>query len=627
MNIKKQHNFFHLLVMFMTVILVVTTVIPAWPVQANGSLAPSPLAAPVAIYGDSLASNWQDWSWDATRNFGNSSPVQSGSKSISVAFSKAWAAIYLRHSTGLSTAGYTHLEFYIHGGTSGSQRMKIIANNNTSKTYSVTAPANSWGKVSVPLADLGSPAALVDLWFQDATGTVIPKFYIDSINLVDLNTTAPTPTAVPSKVPTLAPTTPPTLLAPTKVPTLAPTLAPTTPPTAPTSGTAVYTDQLASGWQNWSWNTSVNLAATSPVQSGSRSIAATFTSGWAALYLHTDAGISTAGATGLRFWVHGGSTGGQRLVIAANKNNNAAVQVSPKANLWTQVDVSLSALGSPAVIYDLWWHDSTGGAQAVFYIDTISLISNGTTLPTPTAQPTTPPTTGTKYFTTLPPGSKLPSDAECAAMIKRRPENKRMNPTFNNTLANQKLASDFFSGGDSRANTEIAVRVTGNFTGTTDEILQWAACKWGIDEDIVRSQAAQESWWQQTTLGDWTTNSSLCAPGFPIGANGTAGQCPESFGILQNRYPYEKSAWPGMRTSTAFNADVAYAHWRACYEGYETWLNQVERGKTYGAGDTWGCVGRWFAGRWYTAPANDYINKVKNYLNIRVWEQAYFQEP
>ena len=48
------------------------------------------------------------------------------------------------------------------------------------------------------------------------------------------------------------------------------------------------------------------------------------------------------------------------------------------------------------------------------------------------------------------------------------------------------LATDIFGGSDPRANTEIAARVTGNFTGTTDMILQWAACKWGIDEDIVR---------------------------------------------------------------------------------------------------------------------------------------------
>jgi autotransporter family porin len=239
----------------------------------------------------------------------------------------------------------------------------------------------------------------------------------------------------------------------------------------------------------------------------------------------------------------------------------------------------------------------------------------------------TPTPSGSKYFTTLPPGSQLPSDAECAAMIKRRPENKRVNATYNATKGDQKLASNFFTGGDPRANTQIAVRVSGNFSGTTDEILQWVACKWGIDEDIVRAQAAVESWWRQDTKGDWTSDASRCAPGHGLGVDGRAGQCPESFGILQNRYPYEQSAWPGIYNSTAFNADTGYAHWRACFEGYETWLNNVERGQNYAAGDTWGCVGRWFAGRWHTQPAEDYINRVKDYLNTRVWESSGFQEP
>ncbi|MBE0695759.1 MAG: hypothetical protein IH586_02440, partial [Anaerolineaceae bacterium] len=96
------------------------------------------------------------------------------------------------------------------------------------------------------------------------------------------------------------------------------------------------------------------------------------------------------------------------------------------------------------------------------------------------------------HFATLPTGSKLPSDADCAASVKAKPENKRMNKTYNATKGSQNVGSIFASG----AGTSIYnSRITGNFTGTTDEILQWAACKWGIDEDIVRAQAATESWW------------------------------------------------------------------------------------------------------------------------------------
>ena len=45
-------------------------------------------------------------------------------------------------------------------------------------------------------------------------------------------------------------------------------------------------------------------------------------------------------------------------------------------------------------------------------------------------------------------------------------------------------------------------RVTGNFTGTTDEIIQWVACKWGVDEDAVRAQIIKESYWYQSNVGD-----------------------------------------------------------------------------------------------------------------------------
>ena len=112
-----------------------------------------------------------------------------------------------------------------------------------------------------------------------------------------------------------------------------------------------------------------------------------------------------------------------------------------------------------------------------------------------------------------------------------------------------------------------------------------------------------------------------------MGADGRPGLCPQSYGILQNRYPYARSAWPGIQRSTAMNADTAYAIWRACFEGYELWLNDVDRGRPYGEGDAWGCAGRWFSGRWHTQPAESYIAKVKAYLADRVWERPDFQEP
>ncbi|HMH93542.1 MAG TPA: hypothetical protein VK586_20985 [Streptosporangiaceae bacterium] len=83
------------------------------------------------------------------------------------------------------------------------------------------------------------------------------------------------------------------------------------------------------------------------------------------------------------------------------------------------------------------------------------------------------------------------------------------------------------------------------------------------------------------TLGDWGSDTSACPPGHQPGADGEAGQCPQSYGVLQNRYPFEQASWPGIGDSTAMNADTAYAIWRSCYDGYETWLNTVPHGQTY----------------------------------------------
>jgi len=271
-----------------------------------------------------------------------------------------------------------------------------------------------------------------------------------------------------------------------------------------------------------------------------------------------------------------------------------------------------------------------GSATGAAGTGATSAAASATVAPTPskTATPKPPSVAAPARFTTLRPGAKLPSGAQCAAWVRTRsyPESKGANRNANQKTGHH-LNANFFSGDDPKANSVIAPRVDGQFTGTTRQILRWAACKWGIDEDLVLAQAAVESWWQQGTLGDWTADGARCAPGRGLGADGKPGQCPESFGILQNRYPYEQSAWPGIANSTAMNADVAYAIWRTCFEGHEGWLNTVERGRQYSAGDAWGCIGRWFSGRWHTPAGEEYVGRVRGYLDQRIWETPNFQQP
>ena len=227
-------------------------------------------------------------------------------------------------------------------------------------------------------------------------------------------------------------------------------------------------------------------------------------------------------------------------------------------------------------------------ATACSDITTTTLPPITTTPPTPPEtttppDPTTPPTVpgGNGRFELLPVGAALPSDAACAQQVRSTTENRPENAAANATPG-------------TGANTTYP-RVTGNFTGTTDEIIQWTACKWGIDEDMVRAQIVNESFWKQEAMGDFTTDPGACIPRYPIGNyppqyNGDrthSGECPESIGLGQVRWLYHQSAFDNGNAidSTAYNLDYTYAIWRTCYEGGFDWLNDVEGRGNYAAGD------------------------------------------
>ena len=263
-------------------------------------------------------------------------------------------------------------------------------------------------------------------------------------------------------------------------------------------------------------------------------------------------------------------------------------------------------------------------ATACSDITTTTLPPITTTPPTPPpTDPTTPPTVpggSDGRFELLPVGAALPSDAACASQVRSMSENRPENVAANSTPGNG-------------ANTAYP-RVTGNFTGTTDEIIQWTACKWGIDEDMVRSQIVNESFWKQEAMGDFTTNPDACIPRYPIGNypaqyNGDrnhSGECPESIGLGQVRWLYHQTAFDNGNAidSSAYNLDYTYAIWRTCYEGGFEWLNTVEGRGDYAAGDAVGCLGVWFSGRWYTDAAIGYIDRFNDTLSNRTWEQEWF---
>jgi hypothetical protein len=166
----------------------------------------------------------------------------------------------------------------------------------------------------------------------------------------------------------------------------------------------IYAEALDSGWQNWSWDTTVNTAATTPVHAGSRSMAVTYRAGWAGLYIHANSAVALSGYDHLSFWINGGS-GNQQLRVVANGDGDNAVSVTAQAGTWVKIDISLAALGSPTTLSEIYWQDTTGGTQPVFYLDDIILVAS-------TGPPPPPPPPGTGPALTINTGAGRHSISE-----------------------------------------------------------------------------------------------------------------------------------------------------------------------------------------------------------------------
>ena len=290
--------------------------------------------------------------------------------------------------------------------------------------------------------------------------------------------------------------------------------------------------------------------------------------------------------------------------------------------------------------------------------------------------------------------SSLPSGSQCAAQVRYstwepRPENSQQN---NTKPAPGAMAASFSTrprnqGGSYNPlwDSWLLPRVDGQFTGRTDEIFQWAACKWGLPDNLIRATAVEESTWFQYL--HFPTNASYgggggscywnygCGDAFsaataastaycngiatqgvlsseihnyqkdPVTGAGkppytpSSGLCPQTFSTLGVK-SWEDPAWnapypayagnqngtfPFTRDSTAAAADYYASYLRGCYEGWAYWLKSSGTG-TYAAGDLWGCVGSWYSGDWHSSAANTYAARVQKDLNTTIWLTPAFDD-
>ena len=153
-----------------------------------------PGSAEQLVYADSLANGWRSQG-TAEISLDAGAPVHFGSKSISISPDayQLWSLIHVPIDSSI----YTNLTFWIHGGSSGGQRVRVVGHRNYAGQSPVTLTplaANAWQRITIPLSSLGIAGKpdVTGVWIQSTTATRQPVFFVDDISL----TMAPPPAMV-----------------------------------------------------------------------------------------------------------------------------------------------------------------------------------------------------------------------------------------------------------------------------------------------------------------------------------------------------------------------------------------------------------------------------------------------
>ena len=207
--------------------------------------------------------------------------------------------------------------------------------------------------------------------------------------------------------------------------------------------------------------------------------------------------------------------------------------------------------------------------------------------------------------------------------------------------------------------------VDGQYSGTTEMIIRWAACKWGMDEDMIRAQATIEhdTWVQWNAGGDARQSINQCQAGNDPGHQSTnlwaylvSNACYQSWSNWQIKVVYSIpnigawTTWPAINESTAFAVDYRYGFQRSCMNGNQSgyfsdkgiggvYLADVANAKNNpqsesphqfwnpvtGANATnleyveFACLSSHYSGGWMDPQAQSYLNKLLAHWKDRDW--------
>ncbi|WP_295578614.1 hypothetical protein [uncultured Lamprocystis sp.] len=249
-------------------------------------------------------------------------PVHGGQSSIALYYDCGWCALSFYVSPPLSRTGVQSVRFWLNGGEQGGQQDLLVrVCDDAPEPICVAQPlapvANEWTQVELPL-DGFTGANIAGIQWNNWSGNPKAPVYLDDIVLVGAQGSDGT---VP-----------------------------------------LFTDFQSPNWSFWNTNTENRVVAT-PTHSGAAALAVDSLAGWNTMQLgHTRSVETIAGFYTLRFWINGGTAGGQKITVSAMNDQGESTLdtlVTAEANTWKKIEIPLDELGDPLTVYSIrWWNGS-----------------------------------------------------------------------------------------------------------------------------------------------------------------------------------------------------------------------------------------------------------------------------
>lgn len=142
---------------------------------------PNVFGLKATIFDDAMASGWSNTSYSNTYDMNQTAIIRRGTKAIVNKFIVGFGAIrFTKAAPAFNTAGYSGVKISIYGGAGTAGKKVRISFTPAAGTYELILSEGTWTDYQVPFTNLGNPASMTAITFQEFSG-LASQIYVDDV--------------------------------------------------------------------------------------------------------------------------------------------------------------------------------------------------------------------------------------------------------------------------------------------------------------------------------------------------------------------------------------------------------------------------------------------------------------